>query len=128
VLLGPDVLDASAFVPTSRFYAQLEAIRERVHTRSRIWFRTCETFGAQAGHSFAERVSDFFGCRAAGHTYIIGAWQSGLHSIGPGERARWPIEEGLREGTPSAPQRAFGSAPWRPNTIHALVSDVPIGW
>lgn len=127
-LLGPEVLDVSALAPSSPFHRSLEELRERTHAGTLIWFRTCETFGADAGHAFAQRVADFFGCRAAGHTHIIGTWQSGLHSIGPGETPRWAASEGLREGTPARPARALGSSPLRDRTIHCLRGRIPDGW
>ena len=40
-----------------------------------------------AGHDFARAWTDFFGSRAAGHTFIIGYWQSGLHTLAPGASA-----------------------------------------
>jgi hypothetical protein len=127
-LLGPDVLDAAAFAANGRWANDLTAIRERMHGRSLVWFRTCETFGAQAGLSFAARVADYFGCQAAGHTYVIGAWQSGLHSALPGRTPAWSPEEGIARGSASSPERAHHSAPWRPHTIHFLVGRVPEGW
>lgn len=107
---------------------QLEAVRERLAPDALLWFRTCESFGARAGHDFAERFSEFFGARVAGHTHIIGSMQSGLHGLRPGERAHWSPAEGLREGTPEAPLRAHGSALWRPRTITALGGRVPDAW
>jgi hypothetical protein len=107
---------------------QLEAVREHLAENALLWFRTCETFGARAGQDFAERFADFFGARVAGHTHIIGSLQSGLQGLRPGERAHWRAEEGLREGTPDAPLRAHGSAPWRPRTITALAGRVPERW
>jgi hypothetical protein len=92
------------------------------------WFRTCETFGARAGHRFAGAFSDFLGCRAAGHTYIIGHWQSGLHSLGPGEEPGWPDDEALVDGTPDDPERASWSTRSAPNTITFLHGQVPAGY
>ena len=123
--VGEDVLDASAF--TAR-RARLEAVRERLAPDPLIWFRTCETFGAKAGIDFAARLADFFGARVAGHTYIIGFSQSGLHGLAPGARADWSPEEGLAEGTPEAPVRAKWSRPWRPRTVTALTGAVPEEW
>jgi hypothetical protein len=107
---------------------QLEAVRERLTDDALIWFRTCETFGARAGHDFAERYAEFFGARVAGHTHIIGFQQSGLHGLRPGENAHWSPAEGLRAGAADAPIRAHRSAPWRPRTITALRGDFPHTW
>jgi hypothetical protein len=90
-----------------------------------VWFRTCETFGARAGHAFAERLAESLGARVAGHTFVIGYRQSGLHALAPGERASWPVDEGLAEGTADAPVRAHGSR-WRaPNTTTAMTPRLP---
>lgn len=124
-LVNHTVLDVSSLRARR---SQLEAVRERLTDDPLIWFRTCETFGAHAGHDFAERYADFFGARVAGHTHIIGAQQSGLQGLRPGERAHWSAEEGLRSGTPAAPLRAYGSALWRPRTITALGGRVPEAW
>lgn len=108
--------------------AQLEALRERLAPGALVWFRTCETFGAAAGHELAQRLADFLGARVAGHTYIIGFHQSGLHGIAPGVRPDWPADEGLIEGTPDAPVRAKWSRPWAPRTVTALSAQVPTSW
>lgn len=122
-------LDARALQPASPLYAPLCALREHLAgPESLVWFRTCETFGAQRGHDFARRLSDFLGCRTAGHTYVIGPWQSGLHSLGPGEQPYWAADEGLERGTADAPVRARMSARREPYTINCLRGDVPVGW
>ena len=89
------------------------------------WFRTCETFGTETGQRFARAWTRFLGCRAAGHTYVIGAWQSGLHSLQPGETPRWSPEEGVQPGpTP----RSLTSRPGAPNTITFLHGRIPEGF
>lgn len=124
--VNDDVLDATALQSSRK--AKLEAIRERLAPDALVWFRTCETFGARRGIDFAERLADFFGCRVAGHTYIIAFHQSGLHGLAPGMRADWSPEEGLEEGTPDAPVRAKWSKPWAPRTITCLGSRIPDEW
>jgi hypothetical protein len=115
VLAGKDVLHAGNL-------DRLAPLRGRV---SLVWFRTCETFGAHAGHDFATRLADYLGARVAGHTFVIGYRQSGLHALAPGERPTWPAHEGLAEGSPDAPKRAHGSS-WRtPRTITALTPRLP---
>lgn len=119
-------LDAGALSPSHRWHGLLCAIRDRLAGPDALfWFRTCETFGARAGHDFARRWTDFTGCRAAGHTYIIATWQSGLHSLRPGDSPTWSLREGLREGTPDAPVRAHWSGPRAPNTITCFHGTVP---
>lgn len=124
-LVGNDVLDEASLASRR---AQLDAVRDRLAADPLIWFRTCETFGADAGIAFAEQLADFFGARVAGHTHVIGFSQSGLHALAPGARADWSPAEGLAEGTPAAPVRAHGSRPWRPRTVTALASAFPAQW
>lgn len=108
------------------FAGRLETIRSRMEGPDALWwFRTCETFGANPGHRFASAWTDFFECRAAGHTYIIGPWQSGLHCLSPGDEPDWSVEEGLDEGTPDEPEEALWSKPGEPNTISCLRNDHP---
>ena len=92
---------------------------------SLFWLRTCESFGACAGHDFAMRLGDTLGARVAGHTYVIGFRQSGLHVLSPGERPSWPVSEGLAAGTPEEPERAHGSSFRAPGTITALTPRLP---
>lgn len=106
----------------------LDAVRERMAPASLWWFRTCETFGADAGQDFARAFTDHFGCDAAGHTFIISHWQSGLHRLRPGQAPHWSASEGLREGTPGAPKRARWSRAWSPNTISCLRGTIPAGF
>ena len=126
VLINGAALDVGALEAGHAFRPYLEAIRRRlVGPEALWWFRTCETFGAAGGHRFARAWADFFGCRAAGHTYIIGPWQSGLHCLSPGQAPHWPVEEGLAEGTPQAPIKALWSGPREPNTITCLHGRLP---
>jgi hypothetical protein len=114
--------------PDAAMQRDLARFRDQLAPDALIWFRTCETFGARAGIDFAERLSDSFGVRVAGHTHIIGFNQSGLHALNPGSRADWSDTEGLLKGTPEAPERARRSAPWRPRTITCLGNEVPADW
>ena len=125
LFIDREALDRDSLDPSHRLHRRLERVRERMGPDSRWWFRTCETFGAQAGHDFARAWTDFFGCAAAGHTYIIGPWQSGLHNLRPGERPTWSTQEGLAEGDPQNPQRAQWSQPWKPRTINCLRMRIP---
>jgi len=124
-LIDTESFDASSLV-THR--AALEAIRERLTPDALLWFRTCETFGAEPGHDFAQRLADLLGARVAGHTYIIAFHQSGLHGLSPGMRPDWSVDEGVLEGTPAEPTRARWSRPWSPRTVTALTPAVPAAW
>lgn len=128
VLVDDDVLDATAFGETHRLQPKLAAVRERLSPDALVWLRTCEAFGAHAGHDFAQRLAEFFRARVAGHTHVIGVVQSGLHGLRPGRTPDWSPEEGIAEGTASAPVRAYGSSPFRPRTVHFLTNVVPASW
>ncbi|MCA9658585.1 MAG: DUF4347 domain-containing protein [Myxococcales bacterium] len=128
--VADEALDADALRPGHPYYPRLKAIAARLlpDAASLWWFRTCETLGADAGHDFARRFSELMRARVAGHTYIIGPWQSGLHSLAPGERPTWSAQEGLLEGTAAAPARARWSRRGEPNTIHFLNGALPSGY
>lgn len=127
-LVGQDVLDARVLSPRHRLHAKLEAVRARLAPDALVWFRTCETFGASRGIDFAQRLSDHLGVRVAGHTFIIGFYQSGLHGLAPGHAPTWSPGEGLAEGNAEAPRRAMASTPGAPNTITCLTGCVPQEW
>ena len=130
VFVASDPFDASALGPGHRLHDLVLAIRERLlpEDRSLFWLRTCEAFGADAGHDFASRLAETFRARVAGHTHIIGAVQSGLRTLSPGRRPRWSPEEGLAEGTRDRPIRARGSSLLAPRTISCLHGSFPAAW
>ena len=105
-------------------------MRERLAPgiQTSMWLRTCEAFGARAGLDFAQSLSDFFGVNVAGHTFIIGALQSGLRALSPGGRPTWSPAEGLAEGTPEQPKRALWSGASHPRTITCFANEVPRSW
>jgi hypothetical protein len=127
--LGDEILDITSLQAGHRHRAALELIRRRMlpGAAGLWWFRTCETFGTATGQSFASAWARFLGCRAAGHTYVIGFWQSGLHSLLPGEPPAWPAEEGLPGGE-GARSVALRSHPGAPNTISCLRGRIPSGF
>ena len=126
VLIADDVLDAGAFVAGHPRHDDLVTLRTRIaDERALVWFRTCATFGRQKGKDFASVVAGFFGCRAAGHTYVIGPLQSGLHSLAPGESPAWSVDEGVVAGDDRAAAMSSWSAP---NTITCLHGVVPEGF
>ena len=122
LMLGGERLDEATLRPRAPLHAALAAVRTRARPSTLFWFRTCSTFGTQRGHAFATSWTLFFGCRAAGHTFVIGPLQSGLHSLGPGERPSWPVVEGVNGG--AAAISSFGA----PNTVTCLADRVPEGW
>jgi hypothetical protein len=129
VLIGRDRLDADAVKDRSHSrHGDLKALRERLTgPQALMWFRSCETFGREAGHHFASAWTRFFGCRVAGYTYVIGPWQSGLHSLAPGQTPSWSVAEGLPVDV-AEPRHARMSGPLEPNTISCLHGRIPDGF
>lgn len=128
--VGSQRFDIDALRAQSALNPGVNAVAKRMLSGSDglWWFRTCETFGAEAGQAFAAALAETLGCRTAGHTFIIGHWQSGLHTVLPGATPQWSVTEGLREGTPAAPTEAYWSRAWKPNTINFLQGTIPQGY
>ena len=127
--LGDTVLDDAILKTTDPRHLRLRAVKARLTGEDALWWwRTCETVGAEAGQRFTRRLAETLGCRVAGHTFIIGPWQSGLHSLAPGAAPDWDPAEGLLEGTPADPIRARWSTPTAPHTVTCLAGRVPAGW
>ncbi len=125
-MVGGDVLDAAALHPDHALNPMLCRIRDNLSGPEALWWwRTCETYGALSGQRFAEQWSSFLGCRSAGHTHIIGVWQSGLRGIRPNQKAWWGPEEGLASGTPARPTQARLSSMRAPDTISFLSGTIP---
>lgn len=127
--IAKEILDISALQPDHALHDGLARVRDRMLRGSDglFWFRTCETFGMQAGHAFAQAFTRFMDCRTAGHTYVIGLLQSGLHSLLPGQTPAWPLDEGLPEGQQN-PKAARMSHPGAPNTITCFHGQIPDGF
>lgn len=128
--IADEVLDASALGPGHAHHDRLRRVAARLlpGEDGLWWFRTCETFGTAAGHAFARAWTRALGCRAAGHTYVIGIWQSGLHSLLPGAEPTWSTEEGLPRSAAAPPAIALRSSPRAPNTITCLHGKIPAGY
>ena len=124
------VFAGDALLRKHAFHDPLARLRDRMlpGEQGLFWFRTCETFGARPGQRFAADLADFLGTRVAGHTFIIGHVQSGLHSLLPGGEIDWPETEGLLEGSPDDPKKAYWSKLRAPNTITCLRGNVPRGY
>jgi len=121
-------LSASSLGPGAPFNAVLRHIASRMTDDGVIWFRNCGVFAGRRGQDFARTWANELGVRIAAHTFIIGAFQSGLHTLGPDEKPRWPDDEGIAEGTPDHPLKLRNSMPWSPNTVFMLSSGVPRNW
>ncbi len=128
--VGDQALDRAALRPTHTLRQGLDRVAARLRPGAGglFWFRTCETFGGEPGHEFAEAFTNVMGCRTAGHTYIIGHFQSGLHSLLPGDRPTWRTDEAIIAGTPRDPLRAAWSRRREPNTITFLHGRIPDGY
>lgn len=128
--IARDMLDSQSFIRGHALFDRLEAVRERLlpDGQSLLWLRTCESFGAHSGIDFAQALANGFGACVAGHTHIIGVLQSGLHGLAPGQKPMWSPWEGLAAGTPDKPARAFGSSPFRPQTISCFDGHIPDAW
>jgi len=126
LMLNGTIMDSSALIPGSPLLPSLQRIKARLAGPGALWwFRSCEAFGARKGQAFARAWADFFNCSVAGHTFIIGFHQSGLHMLKPGESPAWAEHEGLAEGTPEEPLRALCSRPGEPSTITCLHHRLP---
>jgi hypothetical protein len=128
--IGTESFDHHALYDNAPLGPLLDRVRARMlpDGRSLWWFRTCETFGARRGHCFAETLADRMQCSVAGHTFIIGHWQSGLHTLQPGAKPDWAEDEGLIEGTPDDPKKARWSKASLPNTVSFLTGRIPDGY
>lgn len=128
-MVDDDHFDARSLLRGGALRPDLDDLRTALlpDGTSTLWFRTCETLGGRVGQDFAVRLAEHLRCRVAGHTHVIGFWQSGLHSLRPGEHPSWSIDEGLREGTSEA-EIALDSSPFRTNTIHCLQGVIPSGY
>jgi len=127
-LIDGESLDRSVLSPAHRLNAGLAGFRERLIPGALVWFRTCETLGAHQGQDFARALGDYLGARIAGHTFVIGYFQSGLHSLAPGASPDWAPAEGLCRGTPEAPEAALSSRRGLPNTVTCLDGRIPDGF
>jgi hypothetical protein len=126
VLMNRKALNQGSFF--GEHAAALRKLASRLTPESLVWFRTCSTFAGDPGRRFAQVWSQALGCQVAAHTHLVGFWQSGLHSIAPGDLPHWPAAEGIEAGTAAEPTKLKWSAPWIPNTITCLGGSVPKGW
>jgi hypothetical protein len=124
--MGDTRLDVAALDPQHALAPEIDSLRDALAHNALIWFRCCSTFGTEIGHRFAMAYANRLRARVAGHTFIIGAWQSGTHSLAPGARADWSEHEGL-EIVGDRRVAAVSSAD-APRTIFMLRGGLPKGW
>lgn len=128
VFIDREPLDRDVLRPSHVHHSAFSAFRERLAPDALLWFRTCETLGARPGRDFAVALGDATGARVAGHTFVIGFYQSGLHCLRPGLAPHWPDTEGVARGSAAQPELALPSAPNAPNTITCLNGRIPDGF
>lgn len=128
IFIDRESLDRSVLGHGHSQHRAFQAVRERLVPDALLWFRTCETLGARAGQDFAAALADATGARVAGHTYVIGFFQSGLHCARPGVAPAWSTVEGLARGSAEQPEQALNSTPDAPNTITCLTGQIPEGF
>jgi hypothetical protein len=127
-LIDGESFDRRVLSTAHPLLGRVAAFRARLEPEALVWFRTCETLGATSGHDFARAFGDYLGARVAGHTFVIGFFQSGLHALSPGCSPLWSPDEGIASGSPEQPTRALSSGPTRPNTITCLTGEIPEGF
>jgi len=128
IFIDREPLDRELLRAGHRHHAAFNAFRARLTSDALLWFRTCETLGAQPGRDFAVALADATGARVAGHTFVIGFYQSGLHCLRPGQNPHWPDTEGLARGSAAQPEAALSSSPQAPNTVTCLTGEIPAGY
>jgi hypothetical protein len=124
--MGGTRLDAESIAAGGSLAAAIDPFARALAPDALVWLRCCSAFGHH-GRDFAPRFADRIGARVAGHTHIIGVWQSGTHSLAPGDRATWDPDEGVDfvDGTARAARDSSASAP---RTIGCLRLGLPEGW
>jgi hypothetical protein len=124
--LGDTRLDEPSLQPHHALAPVLDAFRAHLAgPEAVLWLRCCSAFGATAGRQFAVAASRRLQCRVAGHTYIIGPFQSGTHSVRPGQEPAWDPTEGVNcdaQGKASSPK---WSSPCEPATVSCLRLGLP---
>jgi hypothetical protein len=130
VYIANDILSIRSLHEDHEHYALLQALKSRLRPdgSSLVWFRTCETFGTAAGQAFATKLTQLLHTRAAGHTHVIGVWQSGLHGLNPGDMPHWSSSEGLKDGTAENPKTARESSPNAERSLHFMNGKIPEAW
>lgn len=105
----------------------LTNIRKRLCGPSAVvWFRCCSVFQGAKGQLFAKRALGELDCRVVAHTYSIGLWQPGGHSVRPSQpEPSWPVGEGAELEGALWPDYL---RPWLPNTVFCFKTLVPPEW
>lgn len=99
-----------------------------MHEDGLWWFRSCLTFGGIEGKEFAKEFSTILNRRVAASTYIVGWWQSGYHSLKPGEDPYWPDTEGMILSEDNHYLGDMKSKRKEPNTVWCISKNLPESW
>jgi len=100
--------------------AFMRRVQVGVSPTSLVWFRMCSVFFGAKGQAFAERTANELNCRTAGHSHVIGPWQSGLYSLKPGQTPSWAVGNGVWRSVKSG---------WRKQrTVFCTNMSFPDGW
>lgn len=117
--IGTEALNKKA---ATKRKAKLAELGSKMSPDAYWWWRTCGTYGGEKGQEFAKHFTDLLGRKTAGHTHIIGFWQSGGYTIRPGEEPHWSDVEGFGED-------GMVWSNWdKPNTIVAMQIKLPKSW
>jgi hypothetical protein len=125
--LGQSRLDLEALTKRSPLADSIDAFRAELSNDALFWVRCCSAFGAAPGRAFAPALADRLSARVAGHTFIIGGFQSGAHSLSPGDLPTWDPEEGV-ERLANGTAVARDSSLTAPNTLTCLRLGLPRGY
>jgi hypothetical protein len=124
--LGETRFDAGTLRADHELGPLVDGLRARLAgPEALVWFRCCSAFGATDGRRFATEAARRLCCRVAGHTYIIGPFQSGTHSVRPGEEPAWDAAEGVKTDAAGQALGARWSGPFEPATISCLRLGLP---
>lgn len=99
------------------------SIATLVEANSLIWFRMCSVLYGVKGLMFVQDIADKLGCRVAAHTRVIGSWQSGLYSLGPGEEKNSDLDRNVIDDW-----RNSKSSWCAPRTIFCTRLSFPENW
>lgn len=124
VILGKSRL--TALTARREYKNKLQELQEHMEVSGYWWFRTCGSFASTLGHSFAKTLVQTLDRDVWAHTYLVHLWQSGLVRHTP-ERTTcwWPVEMGVKEGTPERPTKMKLSTPFSTRTLLALRLRIP---
>lgn len=128
IYINGEVLNTNALRTNNPLYSKMIKVRSRLAKDATIWLRACSVFQGTRGAFFSKRWAQFFGCKIAAHTFVIGPWQSGLHTLVPGQEPYWPLDEGVAQDNGYSGSGSQMSGPFKPNTIFCLRGDIPKDW